>query len=130
MGKESRGWHWGGIGVVAIWLLTRRGGKADRTKGTGMRGGREEGRGAHTGRTTRSPSAKSKSSRDLCVFMLTHVRLSDNAADPIQHGVMRADSADATNLDSARGARLTESQRHMQKDTACSLLSARCVFHA
>lgn len=34
-----RGWR---IGVVAIWLLTRRGGKADRAEGTEMAGGREE----------------------------------------------------------------------------------------
>lgn len=32
----------GGYGVVAIWLLTRRGGKADRAKGTEMRGGKRE----------------------------------------------------------------------------------------
>lgn len=67
MGTESRGWHWGGwVGVVAIWLLTRRGGKADRAKGTEKRGGR--GRGAHAGRATRSPSAERKSSGDLCVY--------------------------------------------------------------
>lgn len=32
----------GGVGVVAIWLLTRRGGKADRAEGTEMAGGRKE----------------------------------------------------------------------------------------
>lgn len=32
---------WRGAGV-AIWLLTRRGGKADRAEGTEMAGGREE----------------------------------------------------------------------------------------
>lgn len=102
MGTESRGWHWGvGRGVVAIWLLTRRGGKADRAKGTEKRGGREE---ELTLEGQHAPLLPSGKAAATCVFMLTCVRLTDNATDPIQHGVTRADSADATNLDRARGA--------------------------
>lgn len=93
LGVEGRGG--GGSHMAAD---KERGGKADRAKGTETRGGRE----ARTGRTTRSPSAKRKSSGDPCVFTLKRAPLTDNAADPIQHGVTRADRADATNLDGAR----------------------------
>lgn len=47
-GDEAGGWSLGDdiegcVGwLVAIWLLTTRGGKADRAKGTEMAGGREE----------------------------------------------------------------------------------------
>lgn len=39
-GVEGQGAE--GVGGVAIWLLTRRGGKADRAEGTEMAGGKEE----------------------------------------------------------------------------------------
>lgn len=104
MGKESWGMTWRSMGV-AIWLLTRRRGKADRAEGTkmaGMGGGKG---GNHTGRTTCSPSATIESYSSLsvcvCVCMLTCAPMTDNAAHWIQHGGLGPDSTDATSLDRA-----------------------------
>lgn len=60
----------GAGGMVAIWLLTRIGGKADRAEGAEMAGG--EGRGNHTGRTTRSPllpSGRRRRRRPVCATL-------------------------------------------------------------
>lgn len=77
MGKESRGWH-RGCGGVAIWLLTRRGGKADRAEGTEMAGGREEEitlEGQHV------PLLPRRKAVATCVCVLVCVPLTDNTAD-------------------------------------------------
>ena len=68
-----------GGGGVALWLRTRRGGKADRAEGTEMAGGKEEEitlEGQHAPLLPRR-----KSSGDLCVRAPVCVPLTDNVAD-------------------------------------------------
>lgn len=122
MGKKSRGWHrggwWRGGGEVAIWLLTRRGGKADRAEGTEMAGGREE---EITLEGQHAPLLPRQKAATTCVCMLVCVPLTDNAADWIQRGGLCPDSTDATSLDTAWSVRVTESQREKKKKVCASL---------
>lgn len=66
------------MGGLAIWLLTRRGGKADRAEGTGIAGRREEEirlEGQH------APLLPRRKAAVTCVCMIVCALLTDNAAD-------------------------------------------------
>lgn len=64
---------------VAIWLLTRRGGKADRAEGTEMAGGRE--REEITLEGQHAPLLPRRKAAAARVRTLVCVPLTDNAAD-------------------------------------------------